>query len=168
MTPTICRAVFARLILPAALLACLAAVTACATESGPSAAQDLEATAQGIDKNLMCPICPSETIDQSQTEIANQMRRTVREKLTEGESRDDILQFFVDRYGQDVLAVPPKSGFNLLVWLAPPIACCSAAVLWRWCCGPCGRTIAGARKLHCRTYRILSPTSRRLTATFAA
>ena len=50
------------------------------------------------------------------------MRRTVREKLTEGESRDDILQFFVDRYGQDVLAVPPKSGFNLLVWLAPPIA----------------------------------------------
>ena len=113
---------YARLILPGVLLACIAAITACATESGRSAGQDLEVEAQGIHKSLMCPICPSETIDQSQTEIANQMRRTVREKLAEGESRGDILQFFVERYGQEVLAEPPKSGFNLLVWLAPPLA----------------------------------------------
>jgi cytochrome c-type biogenesis protein CcmH len=78
--------------------------------------------AQGIDKSLMCPVCPSETIDQSQVEIANQMRVMVREKLAEGESRSNILQFFVNRYGPGILAEPPKSGFNLLVWIVPPVA----------------------------------------------
>ena len=78
--------------------------------------------AQGIDKSLMCPVCPSETIDQSQVEIAKQMRVMVRDKLAQGESRGEILQFFVDRYGLGILAEPPKSGFNLLVWVIPPIA----------------------------------------------
>lgn len=78
--------------------------------------------AQGIDKSLMCPVCPSETIDQSQVEIARQMRVMVREKLAQGESRNEILQFFVDRYGPGILAEPPRSGFNLLVWVLPPIA----------------------------------------------
>ena len=104
------------------LLAFLVVLSACSTESGPAASQDLETVAQGIDKSLMCPICPSETIDQSQTEIAEQMRRTVRERLAEGESRDEVLRFFVERYGEGILAAPPKSGFNLLAWLVPPLA----------------------------------------------
>ena len=78
--------------------------------------------AQGIDNSLMCPICPTETIDQSQVELARQMRVMVRDKLAQGESRSEILQFFVDRYGLGILAEPPKSGFNLLVWVVPPIA----------------------------------------------
>ena len=68
----------------------------------------------------MCPVCPSETIDQSQVELAEQMRTIVREKLADGESRGQILRFFVDRYGEEVLAAPPRRGFNLLVWLVPP------------------------------------------------
>ena len=98
------------------------AVTGCASSSGPQSAEELELVAQGIDKGLMCPICPSETIDQSQVEIANQMQIMVREKLAQGESSDDIYQFFVDRYGLGILAEPPKSGFNLLIWVIPPIA----------------------------------------------
>lgn len=97
-------------------------VSGCASSSDPLSAEELEQIAQGIDKGLMCPICPSETIDQSQVEIANQMQIIVREKLAEGESRDDIFQFFVDRYGPGILAEPPKSGFNLLVWVIPPMA----------------------------------------------
>ena len=104
-----------------ALLVVLVAGCASAV-SGPVSPDELEAEAQGIDKSLMCPVCPSETIDQSQTEIANQMRVMVRESLARGESRDEILQFFVDRYGQEILAAPPKSGFNLLVWVIPPLA----------------------------------------------
>lgn len=96
-------------------------VTGCASSSGPLSAEEMETMAQGIDKGLMCPICPSETIDQSQTEIANQMQIMVREKLAQGESSDDIYQFFADRYGLGVLAEPPKSGFNLLIWVIPPI-----------------------------------------------
>jgi cytochrome c-type biogenesis protein CcmH len=46
----------------------------------------------------------------------------VRDQLAQGESRDEILQFFVDRYGPGVLAEPPRSGFNLLVWIVPPVA----------------------------------------------
>ena len=96
-------------------------VTGCASSSGPLSAEEMETVAQGIDRGLMCPICPSETIDQSQTEIANQMQIMVREKLAQGESSDDIYQFFADRYGLGVLAEPPKSGFNLLIWVIPPI-----------------------------------------------
>ena len=122
MTTKTGRAIFARILLPAALLVFMAALAACASQPAPRGSQDLESEAQGIDKSLMCPICPSETIDQSQTEIAEQMRRTVRERLAQGESRDQVLQFFVERYGEEILAAPPKSGFNLLAWLVPPIA----------------------------------------------
>ena len=81
-----------------------------------------EAIAQGIDKMLMCPVCPSETIDQSQVPLAGQMRAMVREQLRDGKTREEILKFFVDRYGLAVLAEPPRSGFNLLIWVVPPLA----------------------------------------------
>ena len=108
-----------------ALLAVAAAallLMGCAPSTGPVSSGQREEVAQGIDKSLMCPVCPSETIDQSQVEIAKQMRVMVREKLAQGESREAILQFFVDRYGPGVLAEPPRSGFNLLVWVIPPVA----------------------------------------------
>ena len=89
----------------------------------------LEERAQGINKSLMCPVCPSETIDQSQVELAAQMRTIVRERLAVGETREQILEFFVDRYGESVLAAPPKSGFNLLIWVAPPVALLGSATL---------------------------------------
>lgn len=78
-----------------------------------------ESEAQNIDRRLMCPVCPAQTIAQSQVEIALQMRAIVREKLAEGEDRDSILNFFVERYGKDILAAPPKSGANLVAWLLP-------------------------------------------------
>ena len=78
-----------------------------------------ESQAQGIDRMIMCPVCPAETIDQAQVEISFQMRAVVREMLVEGKDRDEILEFFVDRYGKDILAAPPKTGFNLVAWLAP-------------------------------------------------
>ena len=97
-------------------------VAGCASSSGPVSPEELEEVAQGIDKSLMCPVCPSETIDQSQTEIAKQMRSMVRERLAQGDSREKVLQFFVDRYGVGILAEPPKQGVNLLVWVVPPLA----------------------------------------------
>ncbi len=78
-----------------------------------------ESEAQKIDRMIMCPVCPAETIDQAQVEISRQMRVIVREMLAEGKNRDDIFDFFVERYGQDILAAPPKSGANLVAWLLP-------------------------------------------------
>lgn len=89
----------------------------------------LESRAQGINKSLMCPVCPSETIDQAQVELSAQMRTIVLERLAAGETREQILQFFVDRYGESVLAEPRKRGFNLLIWVAPPVALLGGAVL---------------------------------------
>ena len=70
---------------------------------------------------LMCPVCPAETIDQAQVEISFQMRAVVRQMLAEGQSRDAILAFFVERYGPDILAAPPKSGVNLVAWILPAV-----------------------------------------------
>jgi hypothetical protein len=68
---------------------------------------------------IMCPVCPAETIDQAQVQIALQMRAMVREMLAEGKDREEILDFFVERYGQDILGAPPKSGAALVAWLLP-------------------------------------------------
>lgn len=78
-----------------------------------------EKEAQTIDRMIMCPVCPAETIDQAQVEISFQMRALVREMLADGKSRQEILDFFVTRYGADILASPPKSGVNLLAWFLP-------------------------------------------------
>ena len=74
-----------------------------------------EKEALSIDRMLMCPVCPAETIDQAQVEISRQMKAVVREMLSQGASRDEVLDFFVARYGLAVLAAPPKSGATLLV-----------------------------------------------------
>lgn len=78
-----------------------------------------ESEARNIDRMIMCPVCPAETIDQAQVEISKQMRVIVREMLAAGKDREDIFDFFVERYGKDILAAPPKSGANLVAWLLP-------------------------------------------------
>ena len=102
---------------------------------GSSAELSLEERAQALNKELMCPVCPSETIDQSQVELAKQMRTTVRERLADGESEQEIRDFFVDRYGDNVLAAPPARGFNIVVWvvagLVLPIAAASLVLALR-------------------------------------
>lgn len=87
-----------------------------------------ESEAQNIDRMIMCPVCPAETIDQAQVEISFQMRGIVREMLADGKDRDEILDFFVDRYGKDILAAPPKSGANLVAWLLPVFGVAGALI----------------------------------------
>ena len=88
----------------------------------------LEREAQAIDKMIMCPVCPAETIDQAQVEISFQMRAVVRELLAEGRTRDEVLDYFVDRYGADILAAPPKSGSNLVAWILPVVGVAAGLV----------------------------------------
>ena len=104
------------LILPLLLIS-LASIGCSASQEPDS----LEERAQSIDRSLMCPACPSETIEQSQVQLARDMRAIVREKLAAGESREEILQYFVDIYEIGVLAEPPKKGFSLTIWLVPPV-----------------------------------------------
>ena len=88
-----------------------------------------EAEAHAINQMIMCPVCPAETIDQAQVPLARQMRQIVREMLAEGASREEILEFFAQRYGPDILAAPPKSGFNLIAWVFPVAGVAAALVV---------------------------------------
>ena len=108
------------------LLALFAVATAAACSSRiPS----LEARAVALDRQIMCPICDGQTLDESRSGLAGQMREVIREKLAAGESEEQIRAYFSDpgRYGVFVLASPPASGFNLALWVLPPVAAAAAA-----------------------------------------
>ena len=96
----------------------MAIFSACSTSS--SLLSEDQQRAQLLDKSLICPVCPGETIDRSQVVLAKQMQVIVREQVQEGRSDAQIRQFFVDRYGERVLAAPPKEGINLFMWIVPP------------------------------------------------
>jgi cytochrome c-type biogenesis protein CcmH len=83
---------------------------------------DLERQAQAINREVMCPVCPGESIDQSQNPVAVQMRGIVMDRLQDGWTAAQIKAYFVDSYEPRVLMEPPRSGFNLVAWLVPPIA----------------------------------------------
>ena len=83
---------------------------------------DLEQRATALNKTIMCPVCPGESIDQSQNPLAVQMRAIVRDKLEEGWTDQQIKDFLVERYGPSVLMEPPASGFSLAAWIVPPVA----------------------------------------------
>tara|TARA_B100000676_G_C18016017_1_gene809718 strand:- start:101 stop:517 length:417 start_codon:yes stop_codon:yes gene_type:complete len=80
-----------------------------------------EEIAQRIDRTLMCPVCPAETLDQSQSELAKQMKSVIRIQLSEGRTDQEIIDYFVQRYGEEVLSSPPKSGSNLIAWITPVV-----------------------------------------------
>lgn len=81
-----------------------------------------EQRAQDLNKGIMCPVCPGESIDQSQHPLAVQMRGIVSERLQQGWTEEQIRASFVESYGPMVLLEPPRSGFNFLVWAVPPLA----------------------------------------------
>ncbi|MBI4303624.1 MAG: cytochrome c-type biogenesis protein CcmH, partial [Chloroflexi bacterium] len=97
--------------------------------SVPERTPSLDEKAQDIYGSLMCPLCPGQTIGESQSELSAQMRALVREKLEQGETKEEILQFFVERYGEGVLAAPAKSGFNLIAWFAPVVGIVVGGIL---------------------------------------
>ena len=90
-------------------------------QSGETGASYDEAEAQAIDRMLMCPVCPAQTIDQTEVPLAKQMRSQVRELLSEGKTRKEVLAWFsaTERYGPGVLAEPPRSGVYLIAWIVP-------------------------------------------------
>ena len=94
--------------------------------SGPvvGAVQDaqeefLQKTARELYALIMCPICSGQTIGQSSAETSAQMRDLVLKKLRQGETKEEVLQYFVSKYGERILAEPTKRGFNRMLWLLP-------------------------------------------------
>ena len=81
----------------------------------------LEARARDIGRNLRCVVCQNQSIDDSAAEVAHDMRRAVRERLTDGDSDDKVYEFMVARYGDYVLLQPPFKPGTLVLWLGAPV-----------------------------------------------
>jgi cytochrome c-type biogenesis protein CcmH len=100
----------------------------------------LQQTAREIYDLIMCPLCAGQTIAQSKNETSRQMRELVLKKLRQGESKEEILQYFESRYGERILAKPNKKGFNLILWILPFVLVAFAAIaiyflIRRWSTG---------------------------------
>ena len=76
---------------------------------------------QDIAANLMSPACPGRTLLNCTSGHAEQWRELIRQKLAQGESQAQIMAYFVDMRGEEILAAPPKRGFALTAWLFPAL-----------------------------------------------
>lgn len=85
-----------------------------------------------IAKQLYCPVCENIPLDVCGTQACAQWRELIREKLGQGWSEAQIKQYFVDQYGDRVLATPPARGLNWLVYIVPPaVILAGAYILFR-------------------------------------
>ncbi len=80
----------------------------------------LEQRAREISKGLRCLVCRNESIDESNADLARDLRLLVRERLSEGDSDAQVVDFVVARYGEYVLLKPQNTGANLILWFAGP------------------------------------------------
>ena len=80
----------------------------------------LETRARAISRDLRCPVCQGEAIDDSNAPISRDLRLLVRERLVAGDSDEEVVDYIVARYGEFVLFNPRASGSGLIRWLAGP------------------------------------------------
>ncbi len=82
-----------------------------------------------IAARLRCVVCQNLSVADSPSEMASQMRGVIRERLAAGERPEQVVQYFVDKYGEWILLEPRRQGFTLLVWVLPPVAAALGVVL---------------------------------------
>ena len=87
----------------------------------PAVANDsaLESKTTTVAAQLRCPVCQGLSIQDSPSELSQQMRNLVKEQLAAGKSPDQVKAYFVSKYGEWILLEPKAKGFNLLVYLLP-------------------------------------------------
>jgi cytochrome c-type biogenesis protein CcmH len=87
--------------------------------AAPVTEDPLERQVLDIGKDLRCAVCQNQPISESNADLARDMRDIIREQLQAGKSREEIISYFVERYGDYVLLNPPKRGPGAVVWLGP-------------------------------------------------
>lgn len=110
-------------------------------ENGPAHLKDpaLEARAVALQKQLRCVVCQGESLDESNAQIAKDLRRLIRKRILAGYSNDAIKAYLVSRYGDFILMKPPLKAETYALWFGPLIVLLIAA-------GVAGMVVVRARK----------------------
>jgi cytochrome c-type biogenesis protein CcmH len=116
-------------VLAALLLALAVAGPVCAIEPQEQLTDPaLEARARILGQELRCLVCQNESIDESNADLARDLRTIVREKLTAGDSDQQVLDFVTARYGDFVLLRPPVRAGTLVLWFGPMVLLVAAII----------------------------------------
>ena len=81
----------------------------------------LEDRARELSKGLRCLVCRNESIDESNAELARDLRILLRERIAGGDTDEEALDYLVSRFGEYVLLTPKATGSNLILWVAGPV-----------------------------------------------
>ena len=108
-----------RLAAAAAALAGVLCIAAAADPTERLKDPGQEARARAIFRDVRCLVCQNESIDDSEAELAHDLRQIVREQVAAGKSDGEIKRFLTDRYGEFVLLTPRFSAGNLALWGGP-------------------------------------------------
>jgi cytochrome c-type biogenesis protein CcmH len=116
--------------------ALLGLILALAVPAGALASEERPTQAE-VEGELVCPVCKPATLDQSDSQLARQMKTVIAARIAAGDTKSEIKDRLVAQFGPEILAAPPRSGFNWLAWLLPiaGLALGSVAVgaaAWRW------------------------------------
>ena len=88
----------------------------------------LEARARELSRELRCMVCQNQSIDESEAPLARDLRLLVRERLSKGDTDQQVLDFLVARYGEFVLLKPPLESKTIILWALPPVALLAGAI----------------------------------------
>lgn len=89
----------------------------------------LEARAQDIGAEVRCLVCRNESVEESNAELARDLRLVIRERLVAGDEDQAVLDYLVDRFGEYVLLRPRFGGSTLWLWLTGPILVLLGAII---------------------------------------
>ncbi len=85
-------------------------------------ADTLEDQIADISGELMCPVCKGQSVAESNAQLARDMRAIIKTKLLEGNTKEEIIDYFISSYGETILASPPPRGFSAILWLLPVLS----------------------------------------------
>lgn len=85
-------------------------------------ADTLEDRVADVSSRLMCPVCEGQSVAESNSQLARDMRALVRKQLEEGRTGEEIVGYFVSSYGETILASPRPRGFAAILWVLPVLS----------------------------------------------
>jgi cytochrome c-type biogenesis protein CcmH len=113
----------------AAALGVLGLVLLSLVLTAPASASERHPTLQELETEIICPVCPGETLDQSDAPVARRMKQFIQTRIDDGDTRREIKAKLVAQFGPGVLASPPKKGLDLLVWVLPLVGLVAGALV---------------------------------------